>query len=136
MNRILLSLLATVALSCPMSASQAETAGTPVETKAPEAAPMAAAAPTEHHEGHEKVHHRGHQGMPAADMVKELEDHMSKIKESGASLTGEAKAEFDYNLEITDVEIKALKDPLHDHDRKKHYGSGQRHLKAAEHMVH
>ena len=71
---------------------------------------------------------------PAEEMTKACEDHFEKIKNAGSSLPADKKAEFDYDLEIVNIEIKALKDPNHK-DHKRHAHSCHRHLKEAENIA-
>jgi hypothetical protein len=117
MNRIFLSALASVALSCA-------------------SAPEILGEHGHHHEhhGHHAHHDKMDAGKTAEEMAKECEDRMGKIKDAGASLSPDMKAEFDYNLEIAGIEIKALRDVNHK-DHKKHDTSCHRHLSTAEHIL-
>lgn len=93
-------------------------------------APAASHADHHGHMHHEKMHDAK---MPA-DMMKECEEHLSKIKDTGAMLPPDMKAEFDYHLKIASLDIEALKDPNHK-DPKVHAASCHRHLRAAGNWV-
>ena len=108
MNKLLLSAIASLAMSL---SSVAESS----------------LASTEHHQG-------VHQGKTGVELAAICEEHMNKIKDTGASLSPEWKAEFDYNLKIVAIEIEAMRDPNH-RDSRKHSGSCHRHLKTAERYV-
>jgi len=121
MKRILLSAIASVALSCGAS--------------------LEACATVDHHDEHASKHH-GHHGHhekkhPAKtgdEMAKECEEHMEKIKDAGASLSPKMKAKFDYNLKKAGIEIEALKNPDMD-EHHKHADMCHRDLKVAEQIV-
>jgi|GEM_PF-6253045 len=121
MKRILLSALASVALSC----------GTTSESSA-HAGPHGEHGPR-HHE-HHMHHEKKHPTKTADEMAKECEDRMEKIKGAGASLPSKMKAKFDYNLKKASVEIEALKNPDMD-EHHKHADLCHRDLKAAEQIV-
>lgn len=116
MKRILLSALASVALSC----------GGSLEA-------CAHVAHNEHH-GHHTHHEKKHSAKTGDEMAKECEEHMEKIKDAGASLSPKMKAKFDYNLKKVGVEIEALKNPDMD-EHHKHAEMCHRDLKAAEMIV-
>jgi hypothetical protein len=78
----------------------------------------------------EPTHHR----KTGPELAAVCEEHINKIKDTGASLSPEWKAEFDYNLKIATVEIEAMRNPNHK-DYRKHSASCHRHLKAAERNV-
>ena len=118
MKRILLSALASVALSCGASSE--------------------ASANVAHHDEHGSVHHMHHEKKHSAktgdEMAKECEERMEKIKDSGASLVSKMKAKFEYNLKKASVEIEALKNPDMD-EHHRHADMCHRDLKAAEQLV-
>lgn len=118
MKRILLSALASVALSCGATSE--------------------ASANVAHHEAHSPKYHGHHETKHAAksadEMAKECEEHMEKIKDAGASLSPKMKAKFDYNLKKAGVEIEALKNPDMD-EHHKHADMCHRDLAAAEQIV-
>lgn len=124
MNRILLTTLASAAICFALTPRVIAAAASP---DAPEA--------SHHHSHHGHAHHETkHAEKSDEEMVKECEDHFAKIKDAGASLLPEMKAEFDYHLDLAAVEIKALKDPNHK-DHRKHYVSGLKDLNGAEHIL-
>ncbi|MCE3231404.1 MAG: hypothetical protein K0R52_1332 [Alphaproteobacteria bacterium] len=114
MNRILLTALASVALSFAVTPD--------------------AFGETHPQHNHDHAHHI-EAGKTADEMAKECEERLGAIKDTGANLPAGQKAEFDYALEIAGIEVKALKDPSHGKDFKKHAHSCQRHLGNAEHIV-
>lgn len=124
MKRILLSALASVALSC----------GTASEIS----------AHTDHHGEHGHKHHehhmhhmhheKKHPAKTADEMAKECEERMEKIKDAGASLPPKMKAKFDYNLKKAGIEVEALKNPDMD-EHHKHADLCHRDLKAAEQIM-
>jgi hypothetical protein len=75
-----------------------------------------------------------HHGKSGAELATACEEHMNKVKDTGASLSPEWKAEFDYNLKLVAIEIEAMRD-LNHKDSHKHSASCHRHLKAAERYV-
>lgn len=87
------------------------------------AEPSAAAGATEHHHG-----------KTGSELATDCENAMNDVKDTGASLSPEWKAEFDYNLKIVAVEIEAMRDPSH-RDSRKHSASCHRHLKMAKRYV-
>lgn len=113
MNRILLTALASVALISSKGLAQHNPVDHPTHPQA--------------HSHHDK---KMHEKSPE-EMTKGLEEQVEKIKSAGASLPAGLKAEFDYNLEIAGVEIKALKD-ANIKDHKKHALSCHRHIASAE----
>ena len=128
MNRILLSILASAALSF---------------TTTPAA--FAELTPHKLHHGHSHSHGHGHHhahhhhqvdaSKTAEEMAKECEEHLEKIKDAGATLPADnKKADFDYNLKIANVEIETLRD-VNLKDFKKHAHSCHHHLKKAEQIV-
>ncbi|MBX9804280.1 MAG: hypothetical protein K2Y18_00840 [Alphaproteobacteria bacterium] len=123
MNRIFLTVLSSVALFSISQSKVVAAAAAPADSPSPQ-----------HLAHHPEDHSKAGSEKSAADMAKELEDRLAKLKDAGASLNAELKAEFDYNLEIADIEIKALKNPIH-RDHKRHAHSCGRHLASAEHIL-
>lgn len=123
MNRIILASLASVAISI---------ASTPHV--------LGATAPSEpHHQAHHghhhpHHHHKMHAEKTSAEMVKESEERLGKLKDTGASLPADLKAEFDINLKFVAVAIEALSD-ANIKDHKKYFGFSTKHLNAAEHII-
>ncbi|MGV8948702.1 MAG: hypothetical protein ACOH2E_04970 [Candidatus Paracaedibacter sp.] len=118
MKKILLSALASVALSC----------GVPSEASAH------AAHQDEHGSKHHMHHEKKHSAKTGDEMAKECEERLEKIKDSGASLSPKMKAKFEYNLKKASVEIDALKNPdMDEHNR--HADMCHRDLKTAEQLV-
>ena len=68
------------------------------------------------------------------EMARECDQHLEQLKDAGAPLPDDKKAEFDYNLEIAAIEAKALKDANHK-DPKRHAKSCQSRLNEARHIV-
>jgi hypothetical protein len=124
MKRILLSALASVALSCGASLEACANVDQHDEH---------ASKHHEHH-GHQMHHEKKHPAKSGDEMAKECEEHMEKIKDAGASLSPKMKAKFDYNLKKAVVEIEALKNPDMD-EHHKHAEMCRRDLKAAEMIV-
>jgi hypothetical protein len=122
MNRILLTALASVALL----SSQSLATSHPVEHPA---------QPHAHHHDHYAHHHHHKKGEKTREeMTKEFEEQVGTVKNAGASLPADVKAEFDYNLEIAGVEISALKN-ANIKDHKKHALSCHRHIANAEQIL-
>jgi hypothetical protein len=111
MNRIFLTLIASVALS---SLTSLQSFADPSHRASP----------------HDKA---GTENL-TEEMTKACEGHFEKIKDAGSSLPADKKAEFDYDLEIVNLEIKVLKDANHK-DPKRHAHSCHQHLKNAENIV-
>ncbi len=127
MKRILLSALASVALSCGATSEVSANVAHHDDHS------------SKHHEhhghhGHHGHHEKKHAAKSADEMVKECEEHMEKIKDAGASLSPKMKAKFDYNLKKAGVEIEALKNPDMD-EHQRHGDMCHRDLAAAEQIV-
>lgn len=68
------------------------------------------------------------------EMARECEQHLEQIKDAGAALPDDKKAEFGYNLEIAAIEAKALRD-AHHKDAKRHAKSCHSRLNEAQHIL-
>ena len=123
MNRILLTLISSVTLLSISQFKVVIAAAAPADT-----------SPPQHQAHHPEYHHKAGIEKSAVDLAKECEQHLTKLKEAGGSLRAELKAEVDYNLEIAEIEIKTLKNPIHK-DPKRHAASCNRHLSSAEHIL-
>jgi hypothetical protein len=117
MNRILINTLASAAL-CFVSAPQSF------------ATPATAEGAHPGHEHHEKMQAE----KSSEEIVKEIEDRLSKVKDAGAALSAEMKSEYDYYMDLVAVEIKALKDATNK-NLKRHQASAQRAVNAIESMI-
>ena len=101
MNRIILASLASVALSL---GSTPHVLGATDSSSEPH-------HPAHHgHRHHHHHHHNMHAEKTRAEMVKESEERLGKLKDAGASLPADLKAEFDINLKFVAVAIEALND--------------------------
>lgn len=120
MKRILLSAIASVALSC----------GTTPEASAHGAHDESAA---KHHE-HQMHHEKKHPAMTGDEMAKGCEDRMAKIKDTGASLTPKMKTKFDYRLKRAALEVEVLRNADMD-EHHKHAEMCHSELKVAEQIV-
>lgn len=120
MNRILLTILASVAFSSSITPEAFGALASPDEQTAHQ---------------HDHVHHdKSGPEKTAAEMAKECEERLEKIKNAGASLPADLKADFDYTLKLAGVEIEALKD-VNLKNHKKHAIFCHRHLRDADQII-
>jgi len=77
-------------------------------------------------------HHDHHYNRE--EMTKECKEGLEQVRNAGAALPEDHKAEFDYNLESAGVELKALEDNRHN-DIQRHARFCQSRLKEARHIV-
>ncbi len=131
MNRILLSVLASAALSFTTTpAAFGDLA--PHEAHHGHSHSHEHGSPNHHHAHH---HHKVDASKTAEEVAKECEERLGKVKDAGATLPADhKKAEFDYNLKIANVEIETLRD-VNLKDFKKHAHACHHHLKKAEQIV-
>lgn len=125
MNRILPSVLASVALSFTTTPAAFGDVGHHGHSHS-------------HDHGHHHARHHHHKvdpGKTAEEMAKECEERLGKVKDAGSTLPADnKKAEFDYNLKIANVEIETLRD-VNLKDFTKHAHSCHHHLKKAEQTI-